>query len=417
MRTLPSQSTNTPQLEYTLVTNQAVLASFIAIWSNDTITDRRIAIDTEFIRERTYSPVLEMVQIASPSGHIALLDVPAIGDLSALWDFLDDDTLLKIVHAGNQDVEIITLVRGRPIAGPWFDTQVAGSFLGLGLQAGYGGIVHQILHVKLDKEEGFSDWSRRPFTESMLDYAAGDVHYLHVLEDWLGEKLLLRGRETWASDQTKRILESSAEQTPVEDLWLRIGGKHNLDATGLAILRELTIWRDTEAKRRDKPRRNVIKDDPLLEIAKRKPRTPKSIGELRSMPPNSGERLLSELYSCVQRGLAVPKAQCPKFHFPPVLDEQGSALLELFAAIVKVRSLDTDLPPSLLAPSDDLRQLASTRTNPSPENPLFLGWRQDLIGHWLHACVEGRLYVCWDVELGQIKLQITDTVTVDSITI
>lgn len=194
MRHSSTSSSQAPHMAYTLIADRASLERSIALWTQDTASDRRIAIDTEFIRERTYAPVLEMVQVASPNGHIGLIDVPAIGDLTLLWQFLDDPMLTKLVHAGNQDVEIMALAFGRPLNGPWFDTQVAGAFLGIGLQAGYGAIVQQVLHVKLDKEEGFSDWSRRPFTDSMLNYAAGDVHYLHALETWLSERLAKRGR-------------------------------------------------------------------------------------------------------------------------------------------------------------------------------------------------------------------------------
>ena len=243
----------------------------------------------------------------------------------------------------------------------------------------------------------------------MLNYAAGDVHYLHSLETWLSERLAKRGRTQWAIDQTNRILGHSADQTAPEDLWQRVGGKHHLDGTGLAVLRELTIWRDQEARRRDKPRRNILKDEPLIEIAKRKPRSATAISDLRAMPPNSGDRVANELYQCVQRGLAVPRAECPKLDSTPALDEQGSALLELFAAVVKVRSMDTDLPPSLLAPTDDLRQLAGMRTKPDPLNPLFQGWREELIGTWLRACVEGRLAVSWDAKRGQIRLHLTES--------
>jgi ribonuclease D len=226
MRHSSTSSSQAPHMAYTLISDVASLERSIALWTQDTASDRRIAIDTEFIRERTYAPVLEMVQVASPNGHIGLIDVPAIGDLTLLWQFLDDPTLTKLVHAGNQDVEIMALAFGRPLNGPWFDTQVAGAFLGIGLQAGYGAIVQQVLHVKLDKEEGFSDWSRRPFTDSMLNYAAGDVHYLHALETWLSERLAKRGRTQWAIDQTNRILGHSADQTAPEDLWQRVGGKH-----------------------------------------------------------------------------------------------------------------------------------------------------------------------------------------------
>jgi ribonuclease D len=366
--------------------------------------DPRLAFDTEFIRERTFVPVLEIVQLAA-GDQIVLIDVPALeGDLAPLYDLLLDPSILKIVHAGGQDVEILAARLSGRIPTPLFDTQVAAAFCGHGQQIGYGGLVQSLLGVSLSKEEGFADWSRRPLTEAMLHYAANDVRYLHAVHRALERGLEDRGRGEWAVEQTQRLLSTAATETAPADLWKRVGGRAGLGRRELAILRELAIWRDLEAQRRDKPRRTVIKDEPLVEIARRKPRAAAEILALRGMPPSLGERVAAQLAECVARGLALTDTALPVIDHQPPLDDQGAALLELLSAVAKVRALEEDLPPALLAPGDELRQLAIHRRKPDPNSPLFTGWRGQLVGDRLRAVLAGELSVAWDVRKGRLRL-------------
>lgn len=367
--------------------------------------DPRLAVDTEFIRERTYAPVLEVVQVATADGTIALLDIPALGGLGALAEVLADRSVTKIVHAGNQDFEILSDCMDGVVPEPFFDTQVAAAFVGYGLQTGYGSLVQSALGVRLDKEDGFSDWSRRPLTPSMFAYAANDVRYLHALHDRLSRRLAQRGRTEWASQQMDRILRGAAETVPADQLWTKVGGKHTLDGLGLAVLRELAIWRDEEARRRDRPRRTVMKDEPLIEVARRKPKTPTALLELRSMPPNVGERQARELLARLERGLAAPKETWPRLESSPALDDNGAALLELLSAVVRVRAMEEDLPPSLLASTDDLRQLAIHRRKLPADSAVFSGWRGALVGDNLRAALAGTLSVAWDTEADRLVLR------------
>ncbi|MCX6368561.1 MAG: ribonuclease D [Armatimonadetes bacterium] len=362
-------------------------------------TDPRLAIDTEFIRERTYEPVLELVQVGTVDGMIALLDVQALGGLGPIGAILTDPSILKIVHAGGQDVEILTALLGH-IPAPLFDTQIAAAFAGFGTQVGYGALVQSVLKVKLSKEEGFSDWSRRPLTPSMCSYAADDVRYLHQLHDRLSARLERRGRVVWATEHTERLLTAAAETTPLEDLWKKVGSKQGLSRRELAILQELALWRDDEARRRNKPRRTVLKDEPLVELAKRKPKTAAAVLELRAVN-GVGTRQAEELVLAIQRGLEVPEELWPVTESSPPLDEHGAALLELLSAVVKVRAMEEDMPPSLLAPSDALRQLAIQR-NPASVRNLFTGWRHELLGEALQATLAGTLSVVWDPIKGQL---------------
>lgn len=390
------------------VASASELATLLADLRPRLADDPRLALDTEFIRERTYTPLLEIVQVATADGLVALLDIPAIGGVDALADLLLDPAVLKIVHAGSQDVEILADRIGGTQPAPFFDTQVAGAFAGFGLQTGYGALVQAALGVRLDKEEGFADWSRRPLTASMRAYAANDVRYLHALHDRLAARLERRGRGAWAQEQMERILGNAAEPTPPEALWTKVGGKQALDGVALAILRELAIWRDEEARRRDRPRRSILKDEPLVEVARRKPRTAGAVLELRSMPPNAGERVARELVARVEKGLATPREQWPRIESNPVLDEHGAALLELLSAVVRVRATEEDLPPSLLASADDLRALAIHRRRPDADGPLFTGWRGEMIGAHLRETLDGTLSVAWEPQRGRLVLRRAD---------
>lgn len=288
-----------------------------------------------------------------------------------------------------------------------FDTQVAAAFVGYSLQTGYGALVQAILGVRLSKEEGFADWSRRPLTAAMLDYAENDVRYLHALHDRLASLLEKRGRTAWSQEQTNRLLQSAAVEAAPEDLWRRVGGKNLLDDKGLAVLRELAVWRDEEARRRDKPRRTVLKDDVLVEVARRAPQTAAEILALRSAPPNMGERVAAQIAERVKKGLAVPKEERPHIEAAPPLDDQGAALVELLSAVVRARALEASLPPSLLAGGDDLRTLAAAARRQMKSaftGPLFEGWRGEIIGADLRAVVEGSLAVAWDPKKGRLAL-------------
>ncbi len=369
--------------------------------------DPRLGLDTEFIRERTYSPVLEIIQISAVGGKlIAVIDVPAVNlfDLGPLGTLLLNPTITKVLHAGGQDIEILTQRLGRPPVNV-YDTQIAAAFAGYSLQTGYGPLVQSVLNVKLSKDEGFADWSRRPLTAAMLAYAENDVRYLHPLHDRLSATLEQRRRTVWAREQMERMAAQAAAEIPAELLYERVGGRNILDARGLAILRELAIWRDEEAKRRDKPRRSVLKDDILVEISRRGVSSAVEILSLRSAPQNLGERVAEALAGCVRRGLAVSPERRPQPETSIGLDESGSALVELLSAVVKVRAMSDNFPASLLASGDELRMLAANRRSPDRwPSDLFTGWRGEILGKDLRAAIEGTLAVRWDSRQGRLVL-------------
>jgi ribonuclease D len=386
----------------TLVNTVASLERVCAEFLPALDTDNRIAIDTEFVGEQSYEPQLMLIQLAGPDGQIALIDAKVLaGQLDALAALLARPGLLKIMHAGGQDIPILRAYLG-DLPGPLFDTQIAAAYVGFPLQTGLARLAEAVAHVRLAKGESMSDWTRRPIPANMLDYAADDVRHLHVIHARLAERLTELGRSTWVDDATAEMAESVSEILPAELLWRKIPGHTGLDRKSLAILRELCIWRDDEARRRDKPRRSVIKDEPLIELARRAPQSVQALLNLRSLPPNLGERRAAELVECVKAGLAVPPDERPRVDYSYVaLDDQAGALLELLSAVARIRAIESDIAPSLLAPSDLLKRLAAGK-DPADVDPLFGGWRGELIGDDLRAALAGTLSVAWEPGEGRL---------------
>lgn len=389
-------------MNYTLVATQTELHRICDEFDTALQHDNRIAIDTEFVGEQTYEPQLMLIQIAAPNGRIALIDAKMLaGKMQALTALLRAPNRLKIMHAGGQDVPILNANLGE-ITGPWFDTQIAAAYIGYPLQTGYARLVEAETRVRLEKGESLSDWGRRPLPSTMLVYAADDVRYLHTIHQNLAQRLAQLGRSAWSDEGVDEMVRNVSEKISPNDLWRKVSGNSGLDRRGLSVLRELCIWRDDEARRRDKPRRTIIKDEPLVELARRAPATPSAAMNLRSLPPSLGDRRLAELVECVRAGLAVPPSQMPRLDFVATsLDDHSSALYELLTAVVRVRAIEANIAPTLLAPADLLRRLAASRKVDDVARVLG-GWREQLIGDDLRAVLTGALSVAWDAQAEQL---------------
>jgi ribonuclease D len=367
--------------------------------------DPRLALDTEFVREKSYIPWLELVQLATSDGRIVMIDTRALdGQLAPLGQLLDDKGVLKLVHAIGQDAEILHTHLGIVLE-PVFDTQIASAFIGHALQTGYGKLVQSELGINLPKGDAMSDWSRRPFARQMLEYAANDVAHLHNLHDRIAPTLKTRGRESWADEIMTQTVRSMTGIVPPDELWRKVGGGRNtLSRRELSVLRELCIWREDEARDRNKPPRTVMKDEVLIELARRAPSTTRAVLDLRSVPPGLGERRAQEIVDAVKAGKAVPPEQQPSVELSPGLDDQGAALFELLSAVIRVRSIEADLPPSMIASSETLRNLAAIRRVEAVET-LLPGWRGQIAGDDLRDAIAGRLSVAWSPEQGKLVLR------------
>lgn len=248
-----------------------------------------VAIDTEFLRERTYYPKLCLVQ-AAHDDYCVLFDVLAIENLAPLWDFLCDRSRIKVFHAARQDLEVLALARGAqlgviaaPIGGPIFDTQVAAGFMGLPAQIGYADLVAKQLHHSLDKGQSRTDWSQRPLTEAQLRYAADDVIYLVQLYHDLRERLGHTQRWTWLQEDAQALEDPSLYTIEPSDAWQRLRGIEQLEPEPRAIAKSLAEWRERRAIAKDRPRSWILPDDVLRQLAERMPTQAEELAEIHGV--------------------------------------------------------------------------------------------------------------------------------------
>ena len=363
----------------------------------------RLALDTEFMGEDTYAPRLEIIQVATDD-LIAIVDRRAVPALGGFLELLTDPNILKIVHAGRQDLEIFS-VEGGAIS-PVFDTQVAAAMVGYGTQIGYGQLVLQVVGVSLDKTETFTNWAQRPLTAEQLDYAHEDVRYLFALHAHLRDRLKALGRVEWAEEEFQRLQAVSGEEARDPQLrYQRIRGWEGLRPRARGVLRELAVWREHEARKRDRPRGRVLRDDVLLEIARRGPTTLEGLRSLRGLQPSQVDKYGESLVTAIQRGLSIPERELPRAEKRKRVDPESAGLADLLGTALKVRAIEASISPQLLASSAELEVFALERGRGEAEKlPILQGWRRALAGEHLREVMEGKLTVGYDPETGQVKL-------------
>lgn len=364
----------------------------------------RFAVDTEFVGERTYYPSLEIIQVAAP-GVEAIIDYQAIRKPDRFFDLLANPEIEKVMHAGGQDLDIFYRLSGR-VPAPIFDVQVAAAMLGYGAQPGYGLLVEKLLNARINKSETMTDWSRRPLTAAQLDYALEDVRYLLPLRERFVQQLQAKGRLSWVEDEFARMIAPQTYDRPAPDeLWKRVKGAASLRPRQLAILRELAAWRDEEARRRDRTRGSILRDDLLVGIARKAPKTIEELKQLRGVHARDIERIGPAILAAVRRGQQVPADQLPQFPSSPTLNGQESALLELLQGLLRSRAEEAGIAPVLVANNDDLRTLVETGGKHRGEDlPLLHGWRRDIVGADLLRIVRGEADIGWDPRKRRVRL-------------
>ncbi|MCX8007558.1 MAG: ribonuclease D, partial [Coriobacteriia bacterium] len=263
-----------------------------------------LAIDAEFMRERTYYPRLCLLQLATDREAVAVDPFGEV-DLSVLDRLMRDPAVTKVFHAGAQDIEILLRALGY-VPAPVFDTQVAATLLGFGAQASYQDLVGSVLGVRLDKGQRFTDWSVRPLTDEQVAYALDDVRHLPALYRELRKKLEDTGRLAWVADEFERMADPATYAVVPEEQYRRVKRASALRGRSLAVLRELAAWREREAQRRDVPKRWLVPDETLVEIARRSPRDESGLAAARGMSETVARRYGQAILAAVQRGLATP---------------------------------------------------------------------------------------------------------------
>jgi ribonuclease D len=370
-----------------------------------------VAVDTEFMRENSYWPDLCLIQIASTE-EAAAIDPKADGiDLKPLLDLLvANDQVLKVFHAGGQDLEIIYNLTGKtPV--PLFDTQVAAMALGFGEQVGYSSLVESMLGHSLDKGARFTDWSRRPLDKRQIDYAIADVTHLATIFPRMVEKLRKNGRGAWLDEEMERLADPSSFAFSPEDAWKRLklpGRNPQL----LGRLKAVAAWREREARNKNLPRGRIIKDDTLGELASHPPKTQDDLGRVRGLSQgwrtnDIGGRLMDALKDAEPLSADELPDRGPK---RPGLTKDAALVSDLLKLLLKIRARETGVAPKLIARSDDLEALAA---GVREDLAILSGWRFDQFGRDALDLVEGRL--AFATENGRLKMTRTAEVSPPSV--
>jgi len=346
-----------------------------------------VAVDTEFMRERTYYPLLCLVQIASSKDAFAIDPLADSIDLSPLYELFANNKIMKVFHACQQDMEIIFHESGA-IPSPVFDTQVASQMLGYGESASYAALVKKICDVDLDKSSRFTDWSKRPLSKKQVDYAISDVTHLREVYKNVVEHMHDLGREAWVEGEMKNITDVKSYTVDPETAWTRLklrGGSQRF----LAIVVELAKWRELKAQKINKPREWVLKSDSILEIAAATPKNVEELTGLRGYRGNNNE-MAEELIKIVEQG---KKAKAPKLIKKKPLPKGIEPLIDLLKVLLKMQCEKQHVAPSVVAKVDDLKELA---TQENPEIPAMRGWRYDMFGKYAVALKNGKLALAAD---------------------
>jgi len=350
---------------------------------------RWIAIDTEFVSERTYRPVLCLVQVATEA-ELALIDALAIQDMKPFWHAVAEPGHETIVHAGRGELEFCHRAVGRGPAG-LFDVQIAAGLVGIEYPAGFRTLLYKVLGKTPSKEETRTDWRRRPLSDRQIQYALDDVRYLPAIHDTLRTRLQELGRLGWLEEEMV-TWQQEAQHAFSRERWQRLSGKSALDRQGLAIVRELCRWRESEAQRRDQPPRRVLRDDLIIELAKRKTAELKRIRAVRGLERGDLKRLLPVIAECIRRALDSPEQDWPDR--PPRESTPRHSVLGqfLWSALGSV-CRQAELAPGLAGTPNDVRELIVYRTGHAADDPpprLARGWRAEVIGNLFDDLLAGR---------------------------
>ncbi len=351
-----------------------------------------VAYDTEFVSEDSYQPDLCLIQLAA-NGHLAIVDSLEVPDLSPLWNLLTTPGRETLVHAGREEFRFIWKATGKPPSG-WFDVQIAAGLIGMEYPASYGTLSAKLLGKTISKDETRTDWRRRPLTQRQLEYALLDVADLEAIRGVLHKRLSDLGRLSWLESELADWQRDLVEFETGER-WRRLGGISSLPPRALAAVRELSMWRDSEAERRNQPVRRILRDDLLIEIAKRQTDDQKRIRAVRGMERGDLQRFLPKLAQCVEKALALKEHELPRLERKssrPQLNLLGQFLSTALGSICR----SAQVAPSLAGTAQDVRDLLAYRLNlggfDEGELPaLAQGWRAEVVGQVIDHLLSGDL--------------------------
>ncbi|HWK36308.1 ribonuclease D [Sphingomonas sp.] len=385
-----------------LITDSATLANLCSRLA----TKPFITVDTEFMRENSYWPELCLIQIADDE-EAAAIDPKAAGlDMQPLLDLLvDNENVLKVFHAGGQDIEIVYNLTGKT-PHPLFDTQIAAMALGQGEQIGYSNLVDSYLGITVDKGARFTDWSRRPLDARQIDYAIADVTHLSKIFPKMLDRLRKTGRGGWLDEEMERLADPEHYRNDPDKVWQRVRISSR-KAEVLGRLKAIARWRELEAQGKNLPRGRIAKDETIADLAGNPPRKQSDLAKVRGLSASwagndIGGRLMAAIEGAVPMGAdELP----PRDERGPALGKEGALVADLLKLLLKIRARDINVATKLLARSDDLEALAAGQRDGLP---ILTGWRYEQFGNDALDLVEGRLG--FTVRGGKLKMTRTEEV-------
>ena len=356
-----------------------------------------MTVDTEFLRERTYYSQLCLIQIGT-ADEIACIDPLVIDNLDPLLDLIYNPDITAVFHAARQDLELFYTLRGS-LPSNVFDTQLAATVLGYGDQIGYGNLVKQCINVELDKAHSRTDWSKRPLDAGQIEYAADDVRYLrdvyHLLTKELGDK----GRRHWLDDDFASLINIGTYEPDPVTIWKKIKGAGRLKGVQLAILQKLAEWREARAIKSNRPRRWIIKDEVMLDLAKLAPESTQKLGVIRGLEAGTIERYGKTIIEHIALAKTLPKEQWPTVKKPLFLNTQQDATVDAMMALLRKFCDEQAIAPAAVASRKDIERIVSG----DPSVNLLHGWRHEIVGHHLQDFLAGKLSIT--VEQSQLNTE------------
>lgn len=365
-----------------------------------------ITVDSEFVREKSYYPMLYLLQVGWLDDAAIIDPLATELDLSAFLDIMQNKKILKVFHSGRQDIEIFYNISGK-IPTPVFDTQIAAMVAGFGSSVSYDGLVRAITETELDKSSRLTDWSKRPLDKTQLEYALRDVTFLIPCYQYLAEYLKKNKREKWIEEEMATLVDENLYKPDPENAWQKI--HHSAHSPKfLAVLKALASWRERRAIKYNIPRRLLIKDEILLNIAASMPQTYEDLSNVRNIRADIAKgKIGMEIVEVVQAALKEPlnnelrKIDREKqVSTPPI----AVALIELLRLVLKIKSEQEGVVARLIATEQDLRQIACG--NHDKENPALQGWRYDLFGKYALAFRKGKATLAYDTKKKDIVIEL-----------
>lgn len=368
-----------------IVVEQKRLEELCATWR----AAGKFVFDTEFIRDDTYDAALCLIQVTTGDGVI-LVDPTAGLDVGVFWALVSDPNVVTIVHAGKEDFDVCLRMTGEPPRNV-FDVQIAAGMVGLHYPLSLVRLVEQTVHRRIAKGQTMTDWLRRPLTADQIRYAVEDVAYLPRVYDLLVAELAKRGRTKWAEEEFRRFEDPQFYRPPVQERVFKLKGTTRLDGIGLAILTKLINWRDRWAKEKNRPIRALIRDDVLVEIARRRPTDAGSIQVLRGFPQAKNPKIVREVLDLVNAGLATPRSEQPPTAEVREDSPMAKAMVDLLSAVVRAICFEEGVATELVGTTQRIRDFLDAMQSDNPgETQLATGWRGEFIGRRLTDLLGGK---------------------------